>query len=85
MIVLDCDMKDAMTAIVEAGRLNMSDIVFVMTESMKGKLKQLSSIIAQASGMIYIDVTNSDLQAFKNYVKAKHLILIIKAVGRRKP
>ena len=71
MVVLHCDMKDAMTAIVEAGRLNMSDVVFLMTESMKGKLQQLSQVIAQASGLIYIDDTDTVSQTFKSYVERK--------------
>ena len=71
IVVLHCDINDAMTAIIEAARLNISDILWISTVSMKGKMKQLLPVIAQASGMIYVDIANPDPQAFVSYMENK--------------
>jgi len=71
IVVLHFDIKDVMTALTEAAMLNMSDVIWISTVSMRGKLKELGRSIAQASGMIFIEIANPDSQGFKSYVENK--------------
>lgn len=71
MVVLHCDEEDAFTAMVEAARLNMTDIVWMSTVSMKDRRDKLSPIAEQANGLIYIELHDPISQGFKSFVENK--------------
>lgn len=71
VVVLHVDIDNTMTAMIEAARLNMSDIVWISTTSMRGKRKQLNSILEQVNGMIFLELQHPDSQAFKSYIESK--------------
>ena len=71
IVVLHCDVEDAMTALVEAARLNMTDVVWISTVSMEKEKRRLSNIMEQARGMMYVKLGEPDSQGFKNYMENK--------------
>lgn len=69
--VLHCEMADMLIALEEAERLNLTNIIWISTNSLNKKMTELRSYVEQVEGMVFLESHVPDPQGFKKSLEQK--------------
>ena len=69
--VLHCGMADMLIALEEAERLNLTDIIWISTNSLNKKTAELRPYVEQVEGMVFLESHDPDPEGFKKSLEQK--------------